>query len=173
MTFKQEMELLKKQYNIKKYSYLNEENYHKFMGTLAVFKMPTTARQVEKAIVAFMQYKGHQCGAVDTQGSVREGESYKVAGGVIKGKTVRLPTAGTVGAADLSATMYGIAVHIEVKFSKGDRQSKKQKEFQAKVMAAGGIYFVTKGVDHFREQYYELLEHPQIKLMKDYADNNS
>lgn len=59
---------------------------------------------------------------------------------------------GTVGSADISATIKGRAVKIEVKIGK-DRQSPAQRQYQATIEQAGGLYFIAKDFTSFIEWY--------------------
>jgi hypothetical protein len=67
------------------------------------------------------------------------------------------------GSADISATINGRAVKIEVKIGK-DRQSQAQREYQAQIERAGGIYFIAKSFDDFLEKLklHELCLNPAI-----------
>jgi hypothetical protein len=53
---------------------------------------------------------------------------------------------GTKGSADISATIKGRSVKIEVKYGK-DRQSEYQKEYQQAIETAGGVYVIAKDFD--------------------------
>lgn len=59
---------------------------------------------------------------------------------------------GTVGLADISATIRSKAVKIEVKIGR-DRQSPAQKEYQRQVEQAGGLYFIAKDFTSFVAWY--------------------
>ncbi|KAF2380358.1 hypothetical protein BSN82_16780, partial [Acinetobacter baylyi] len=50
---------------------------------------------------------------------------------------------GTPGSADISATIKGRSVKIEVKYGK-DRQSQAQKDYQKAIEKAGGTYIIVK-----------------------------
>ena len=58
----------------------------------------------------------------------------------------------TVGTADISATIQGRSVKIEVKIGT-DRQSDKQRQYQAAIERAGGIYYVARDFDSFVDWY--------------------
>lgn len=74
-----------------------------------------------------------------------------------------IPGTGTKGTADISATIQGMSVKIEIKFGK-DRQSEVQKKYQKDVEAAGGIYIIVREFDTFVEWYDSFLE--KIKAIK-------
>jgi hypothetical protein len=56
------------------------------------------------------------------------------------------------GSADLSATINGRSVKIEIKML-GDRQSKAQKEYQRQVERAGGVYIIASSFAQFFDWY--------------------
>jgi preprotein translocase subunit SecA len=58
---------------------------------------------------------------------------------------------GTRGSADISATIAGKSVKIEVKIK--DQQSQHQKEYQRQVEAAGGIYVIARNFQEFNDWY--------------------
>lgn len=64
---------------------------------------------------------------------------------------------GTVGSADISATIRGRSVKIEVKIGK-DRQSAAQQQYQQAVEQAGGLYFIARDFTSFGEWYRQTFE---------------
>ena len=58
----------------------------------------------------------------------------------------------TVGSADISATINGRSVKIEVKIGK-DRQSEAQRQYQATIEQAGGIYYIARNFTDFWKWY--------------------
>ena len=60
----------------------------------------------------------------------------------------------TKGSADISATIAGRSVKIEVKIGL-DHQSEAQRRYQASIERAGGLYFVAKDFTTFVEWYSE------------------
>ena len=58
------------------------------------------------------------------------------------------------GSADISATIQGRSVKIEVKMGT-DKQSKHQKEYQKEVEQAGGIYMIARSFDDFLNKLTE------------------
>jgi hypothetical protein len=63
----------------------------------------------------------------------------------------------TAGSADISATIKGRSVKIEVKIGK-DRQSEAQKRYQENIEKAGGTYIIAKDFDSFVEWYNQFIE---------------
>ena len=64
---------------------------------------------------------------------------------------------GTAGSADISATIKGRSVKIEVKIGK-DRQSEAQKRYQEMIERAGGTYYIARDFDEFVEWYEKFIE---------------
>jgi len=67
------------------------------------------------------------------------------------------PGQGTKGTADISATIRGRSVKIEVKYGK-DRQSDDQKRYQQQIETAGGIYIIVRNMDEFIEWFDEFIQ---------------
>jgi hypothetical protein len=58
------------------------------------------------------------------------------------------------GSADLSATINGRSVKIEVKIGR-DKQSEFQKKYQEQIEQAGGIYVIIRSFSEFLNFYYK------------------
>jgi hypothetical protein len=63
-----------------------------------------------------------------------------------KGKWTK--STSTSGSADISATIKGRSVKIEIKYGK-DIQSDAQKKYQESIERAGGIYLIVRNFDEF------------------------
>jgi hypothetical protein len=61
------------------------------------------------------------------------------------------------GTSDISATINGRSVKIEVKMP-GDKQSKAQAEYERQVEQAGGIYLIVHSFDEFMNWYNDFLK---------------
>ena len=59
---------------------------------------------------------------------------------------------GTNGTADISATIKGRSVKIEIKIG-ADKQSEAQKKYQTAIESAGGVYIIVKTYAEFKEWY--------------------
>lgn len=64
---------------------------------------------------------------------------------------------GTVGSADISATIRSKSVKIEVKIG-NDRQSPAQREYQQAVEQAGGLYYIAKDFTSFVQWYHRMFK---------------
>jgi hypothetical protein len=65
-----------------------------------------------------------------------------------------LPGTITKGSADISATIYGRSVKIEVKIR--DKQSPDQKSYQLKIEKAGGYYWLVRSFPEFLNFYNKM-----------------
>ena len=107
-----------------------------------------TANGLTKCITDFLNHSKHQAERINTMGVFRQ--SYRTDGTKTAGQWTK--GTGTPGSADISATIYGRSVKIEVKIGK-DKQSVVQKQYQLMIEAAGGIYIISKTFDDFVEWY--------------------
>ena len=119
-----------------------------------------TANSLTKAIVKWINLNGYQAERISTSG--RWVDNSKVVTDVLgnqkkigSGKYIK--GSGTKGSADISATIKGKSIKIEVKIGK-DRQSESQIEYQKAIERAGGIYFIAKDFNSFYEFYTTLVK---------------
>ena len=119
-----------------------------------------TANGLTKAIVKWINLNGYQAERISTSG--RWIDNSKVVTDVLgnqkkigSGKYIK--GSGTKGSADISATIKGKSIKIEVKIGK-DKQSEAQVEYQKAIERAGGIYFIAKDFTSFYEFYTTLVE---------------
>lgn len=112
-----------------------------------------TANGLTKAITSFIQFNGFQAERINTMGVAREN---KRTDGKVIGVTWTKGTS-TAGSADISATIRGRSVKIEVKVGK-DRQSEAQKRYQESIERAGGVYIIARDFDTFVEWFDEFVK---------------
>jgi hypothetical protein len=112
-----------------------------------------TANGLTKAITSFIQFNGFQAERINTMGVAREN---KRTDGKVIGVTWTKGTT-TAGSADISATIRGRSVKIEVKVGK-DRQSEAQKRYQESIERAGGVYMIARDFDSFVEWFDEFVK---------------
>lgn len=98
-----------------------------------------SANELTKSVIAFLQFNGCQAERINTMGVYRK--KYRTDGVAIGGQWTK--GTGTPGSADISATIKGMSVKIEVKYGK-DRQSDVQKAYQKAIEEAGGTYIIVK-----------------------------
>jgi hypothetical protein len=113
----------------------------------------STANGLTRAICDFINYQGYQAERINTMGTARE---KKTTAGKVIGVTWTKGTS-TAGSADISATIKGRSVKIEVKIGK-DRQSEAQKRYQENIEKAGGIYIIAKDFDSFVDWYENFIQ---------------
>ena len=99
-----------------------------------------TANGLTKMICDWINYNGGQAERISTTGRYIVAQRKWIKG------------SGTKGSADISATINGKSIKIEVKIGK-DRQSDDQKRYQEMIERAGGIYYIAKDFDSFYEWY--------------------
>ena len=119
-----------------------------------------TANGLTRCILDFLELCDYQVERINTMG--RPIDNRKQVTDVIgRTKTIGTMTWGkstaTKGSSDISATIEGLSVKIEVKIGK-DRQSEYQKIYQANIEKAKGQYWIVKNFADFYEKYQKLLE---------------
>lgn len=115
----------------------------------------TTANGLTKCIIDFINLIGGQSERINNTGrQLDKRKTYSDTLGNIRtiGSVKWIKGTGTDGTADISATIKGRSVKVEVKI-KADRQSIKQKEYQQAIEKAGGIYYIAKDFDTFYQWY--------------------
>lgn len=123
-----------------------------------------TANELEKAIVRFLELSGHQAERIKNMGRVLD--NTKVVSDVMGinrtiGSKQYIKGTGKNGTADISATIKGRSVKIEVKIGK-DKQSQAQVEYQQEIEFAGGQYWIATDFDSFYFHYSAFLDYFSI-----------
>jgi hypothetical protein len=120
-----------------------------------------SANSLTQCVIAYITFMGGQAERISSQGQYREGAKIPVGTGELA-HTRQLPgkwTPGqsTKGTADISSTIRGRSVKIEIKYKK-DVQSQVQKEYQASIERAGGVYIIVRTFDEFVVWYNQFTE---------------
>lgn len=129
---------------LKELSRLGLDRKRQLHPTLSLFVLVTPkysdkdANSLTKAILDYFRLNGGYAVRINTQGQYNE----KI-GKFTKGTT-------TKGTADIHACLNSIHYSIEIKIGK-DSLSKYQEATQAKIEAAGGLYFVAKSYQSFHD----------------------
>lgn len=116
-----------------------------------------TANELTKCIIAYIIFKGGQAERINTMGVPLDTRQQVTD---IMGRTRTIgsltwrPSGSTVGSADISATIQGRSVKIEVKIGK-DRQSAAQRQYQAAIEQAGGLYYIARNFTTFVAWYHQ------------------
>lgn len=101
-----------------------------------------TANGLTQCIIEYIKMRGGQAERISITGRPHQ------IGNKIKWTKSHM----TKGAADISATINGQSVKIEVKIGT-DRQSEKQRQYQAAIERAGGIYYIARNFNDFVKWY--------------------
>jgi hypothetical protein len=121
---------------------------------------PATANGLTRCIIDWIKFSGGQAERISVTG--RMVDNTKVVSDVmghrrIIGSVSYLKSSMTKGSADISATIRGKSVKIEIKIGH-DRQSDAQKEYQATVEKAGGTYLIVRTLSDFVQWWDETQE---------------
>jgi hypothetical protein len=126
-----------------------------------------SAAQIEKNIINYIKELGHHAEKHSVTGREITAKDTYTPLGVIKGKKSYIPSQSQKGSADITATVYGVSLKIEVKKGK-DRMGPEQIKYSKQIRAAGGFYFIAHDEEDFLTKFNEFLELPQIILMKQF-----
>lgn len=119
-----------------------------------------TANGLTKCIIDFIRFKGGQAERISNTGRpIDRRYNYTDVAGVTRsiGSIEWIKGSGTNGTADISATIKGRSVKIEVKIGR-DRQSNDQLKYQRQVEDAGGLYVIAKDFESFYKWYNQKFE---------------
>ncbi|WP_372653684.1 hypothetical protein [Draconibacterium sp.] len=114
-----------------------------------------TANGLTKCVIDFIRFNGGQAERIGNTGRMIDTRSTftdYVGQTRTIGQTKWITGTGTNGTADISATISGKSVKIEVKIGK-DRQSEAQKNYQKAVEKAGGNYVLATSFEQFFNWY--------------------
>lgn len=116
-----------------------------------------TASGLTRCIIDYLKYRGWQAERINTMG-IPIDHRRQVTDTLGHNRTIGSVQwrrgGGTVGSADISATINGRSVKIEVKIGK-DRQSEAQRKYQQQVEQAGGLYYLAHDFTSFIEWYVQ------------------
>lgn len=119
----------------------------------------TNTNQLTREIIRFLQLKGHQAERISVEGRViaktRRVNDYLMGGTRMSTTYKRVRSSMQRGTADISSTIMGKSVKIEIKVGR-DRQSEHQRRYQDQVERAGGVYVIIRDMDQFLGWYQDL-----------------
>ena len=143
---------------------LKLEYYQKRYPNVPLFAAPVpkfsdkTANGLTKCIIEFLTLQGWQAERINTMGRVidsRKTYTDIIGRQKVIGSTKYIPTTGTIGSADISATVKGFSIKIEVKIQ--DQQSENQKKYQESIEKSGGQYWLVRSFDQFYERFHNFM----------------
>lgn len=109
------------------------------------------ANDLTRLVIDFLTFNNCQAERISSQGQYRD--NTKIVTDVLGrkrkiGSGIWTPGSGTKGTADISATIQGRSVKIEIKWGK-DKQSDVQKKYQESIEKSMGIYIIIQTFDEF------------------------
>jgi hypothetical protein len=114
-----------------------------------------SANGLTKCVIDFLLLSGHFAERTGNEGRTID-QRKEVIDVLGQRKTIgtvkRIPSSGTKGTSDIKAIINGKFIAIEIKYGK-DRQSDVQKDYQRKVEASGGEYWIVRDFEQFMELY--------------------
>lgn len=125
----------------------------------AVYK-DATANGLTKCIIDFLTLSGWQAERINNTGRmVDRRTTYTDVLGCFKavGSIEWIKGTGTNGTADVSATIAGKSVKIEIKIG-SDKQSEAQRNYQSTIERSGGLYVIAKTFQSFYDWYIKNFE---------------
>ena len=116
-----------------------------------------TANGLTRCIVDYLHYKGWQAERINTTGipiDTRQQVTDILGRSRTIGSVEWRPSGSTVGSADISATIEGRSVKIEVKIGR-DKMSEAQRRYQRDIEQAGGLYYIARNFTDFWKWYQQ------------------
>ena len=117
----------------------------------------STANGLTKCVIEWLRLNGHQSERINTMGRPIDNRRTftDVTGRTRQTGSVKwIPSGSQRGSADVSSTIMGQSIKIEIKAGR-DRQSEAQKQYQQQVEAAGGVYLIVRNFTEFLQWYDE------------------
>lgn len=133
----------------------NMMKYPHFPYPVKVKYRDDTANGLTRCIIDYLHFNGCQAERINTTGRPVDERRIvsDVAGHQRQIGSIRwIRGSGTNGSADISATIHGRSVKIEVKIGR-DKQSDAQRRYQQEIEAAGGIYLLVHNFTEFVEWF--------------------
>ena len=109
------------------------------------------ANGLTKCIIDFIRFTGNQAERIANTGRrIDTRQTFEDVTGRTRtiGSSKWIKGTGTNGTADISSTIKGLSIKIEVKYGK-DRQSDAQKLYQSQIQQSGGLYFIASSFEQF------------------------
>lgn len=103
------------------------------------------ANDLTKCVIDYLRLNGCQAERINSTGRY-------ITDGMHRGRWIY--GSGQKGTADISATIRGRSVKIEIKIK--DKESEDQKKYQQAVEAAGGVYLLVRSFTEFKQWFDQL-----------------
>jgi hypothetical protein len=132
----------------------HKERYPNFPYPIKPTYTDSTSNGLTCCVIDYIEFRGFQAERINSTG--RQLDSRKSSTDILGnvrtiGSVKWIKGSGTVGTADISATIQGYSVKIEVKCeATGDKkQSQGQISYQRQIEASGGIYLIVRNFEEF------------------------
>ena len=119
-----------------------------------------TANKLTSCIISWIRIHGYQAERINVTGrQIDKRQTYTDCLGNQRtiGSLQWIPTSGSRGSADISATIAGRSVKIEVKVGR-DYQRPDQIKYQRDIEKSGGLYFIASTFEQFHTWYITTFE---------------
>ena len=139
----------------RKAAYIKPALVKKFESVTGNTYRDDTANGLTRLIIDCIRHDGGQAERINTTGipiDTRQEVTDILGHRHMIGSLTWRKGGSTVGSADISATINGRSVKIEVKIGK-DRQSEAQRRYQQAIEQAGGLYFIARNFTEFHSWY--------------------
>jgi hypothetical protein len=138
----------------------NDAARQRYPNTPAEYLAPriyrdNTANSLTRCIIDFLTLSGCQAERISNTGRMIDTRcTFSDVTGRTRtiGQTKWIKGTGKNGTADISATIKGRSIKIEIKYGK-DRQSEAQRLYQSQVQHSGGLYFIATSFEQFLNWY--------------------
>ena len=122
-----------------------------------------TTNGLTKCVIDYVQFNNYHAERVNSTGAIKDNRktSTDVLGNIRTiGSVQWIKSTTQTGTADISATIKGRSVKIEIKCeATGDRyQSEAQKVYQKQIEAAGGVYLVVRNFTQFYDWFNDFIK---------------
>jgi hypothetical protein len=130
------------------------EKYPNFPYPIKTKYTDNTTNGLTKCVIDYLNFNNCQAERISSTGSVKDNRKTVtdcIGRQRIIGSLQYIKSTSTNGTADISATIQGKSIKIEIKCkATGDNyQSAAQKEYQSKIQQAGGIYLIVRDFESF------------------------
>jgi len=134
-----------------------KEKYPSFPYPTRPIYKDNTANGLTRCVIDSITFFGFQAERINSMGRPVNTEKETALGSV--GGVKWIKGTSTKGTADISATIKGRAVKIEIKCkaTKDNYQSQDQKNYQKEIEKAGGIYLIVRDYESFYNWYKDFV----------------
>lgn len=123
-----------------------------------------TANELTRCLIDWLKLNGHHSEKINCTGRMLDSRTSFV-NAIGQARTIGskkwIKTSGQRGTADISATIAGKSVKIEIKIK--DHQSPAQKAYQTDIERSGGIYIIVRSFEEFYTWYNQFISNEKAR----------